>query len=351
MRTSIEEIPKITFALPPCQTRALHIPHGESTGRDDPSFRYDFLLSLPLKRRRYNDDMLLETYRPALLHFAGGQRKEIREPLDFCVDMKHRVWCTLEEDSHCRWRLPSVGNDTCYRFRPLYSGWSNPNDLGCQLRPAEELVRTCELSHTRWNACIPGSISAAGGKFQTADATHLLHQLYVGGEAWIDQFAYGFPITGPLSREFLAPRWEKSASRLPVLEIFATSASRFRERAAKYGMKNASPLWAEAMEQVEEGWLLGPVPLPHDGKPLLRSSNRYNVSYRFGVLLAAKIRACGDLEHSMANLTCTVETPIRLLSWDNIAQLSAMLEAGGGDWAMFKSYQKADYKQTPDWPR
>ena len=36
---------------------------------------------LPLKRRRYNADVRLEPYMPDLLHFAGGKRKGIRDPL------------------------------------------------------------------------------------------------------------------------------------------------------------------------------------------------------------------------------------------------------------------------------
>ena len=59
------------------------------------------------------------------------------------------------------------------------------------------------------------------------------------------------------------------------------------------------------------------------------------------------MRACDDLKHSMTNLTCTVETPIQLLPWDNIAQISAILAAGGGDWVMFKAYRKAANKQLP----
>ena len=71
-------------------------------------------------------------------------------------------------------------------------------------------------------------------------------------------------------------------------------------------MENADPLRAEAMGQVKECRLLDPVPLSHDEKPLLWSSKRYNVSFRFGVLHSDDLRACGDLKHSMANLTCTV---------------------------------------------
>ena len=52
----------------------------------------------------------------------------------------------------------------------------------------------------------------------------------------------------------------------------------------------------------------------------------------------------------MANLTCAVGTPIQLISCGNFAQLSAMLAAGGGDWAMFKADHKAAYKQLPIGP-
>ena len=42
--------------------------------------------------------------------------------------------------------------------------------LDVQMQAAEELVRTRALAQTRWNACIPVSISAADGKFPTVAA-------------------------------------------------------------------------------------------------------------------------------------------------------------------------------------
>ena len=105
-----------------------------------------------------------------------------------------------------------------------------------QLRAAEDLVRSCAPTQTKWNACVPGSISAAAGKFQTVAAKQLLHQLNFGGAAWIDQFAYGFPIDGKLSQAFLFPRGKKSDARLPVSGISDSPAARFRERAAKPGL-------------------------------------------------------------------------------------------------------------------
>ena len=105
--------------------------------------------------------------------------------------------------------------------------------------------------------------------------------------------------------------------------------SHFRERAAILGLENADPLCAEATDRAKEGWLLNPAPLPHGAKLLLWISKRYNVPFIFGVLLADKLRACDDLEHSMANLACAVETPTHLLRCGNIDRISAKLAAGG----------------------
>ena len=75
-----------------------------------------------------------------------------------------------------------------------------------------------------------------------------------------------------------------------------------------------------------------PHPLSADGKPLSWLSGRFDISLRFVVSHADKLRACDDLKHSVTNLACSVETPNRLVSWDHLAQLSHLLSEGGGDW-------------------
>ena len=184
-------------------------------------------------------------------------------------------------------------------------------------------------------------------EFQTVSVKQLLHRLNICGSGWVGKFAYGFPIAGPLSRKFPFPRGKKKSDRLHTNEIFASSSARLRGRAAKSGMKNADPLRADAVAQAQEGRLLYPIPLSPGGKPLLWSPIRSNFSFRFGVLQAERLLACDDSKHSMANLTCAVETPIQLLSWYNIAQISTMLADGGGDCMMFKADHKAAYKKLP----
>ena len=312
-----------------------------------PSFTHE-RFPLPLKRHSYNDDIYLEPYQPALLHLSGGQRKGIHEPLDRCSSREHHVSCALGEVFPLSSETP-LPPETIRAIEFIRSSSDEEvrGTWASQLRAVVELVKLSTPEQCRWNANIPESISAAAGKFQIVAVKKLLRQLGVGGEAWLDQFAFGFPITGKLSQRFLFPQAKKSTAGIPRDGLFSSAAARFRERAAKSGMKNAAPLWDEAMEQVKEGWLLPPVPLSPDGKPLYWKSKRHNVSFRFGVLQADKLRACDDLKHSMTNLACTVETPIQLLSWDHIAQVSSMLSADGGDWVMFKADHKAAYKQLP----
>ena len=118
-----------------------------------------------------------------------------------------------------------------------------------------------------------------------------------------------------MSQKYLFPRSKKQDVRLPAHQLFGSDPARFRGRAAKYGREDGPLLWSAAMEHGHEGRLLPPVPLSDGGDPLSWRSRRYNVSFRIGVLQSDNLRACGDLNHSMANLAYTVETPIRLLSW------------------------------------
>ena len=269
------------------------------------------------------------------------KRKGIHELLDRCRDRTHHVQCALKEDFPLSLEDP-LPSET---IRDVEFTRSTADGEICkvcdfQLHAAEELVRTRASAQTKWNARILGSIAAAAGRFQTVAAKQLLRQLNIGGDAWVGQFAYGFPITGTLSQKLLYPSGRGRAARLPAEEIPDSPSARIRGRAAKSGMENAVPLWNEAMEQAKEGWPLDPIPLSEDGRPMRWCSRRFNVSFRLGVPQADKLRACDDMIRSIPNLACAVETPIQLLSRDNIAHISSMLAAGGGDWVMFKADRK-----------
>ena len=106
-------------------------------------------------------------------------------------------------------------------------------------------------------------------------------------------------------------------------------------------------LWEEALSQVKKGWLKPPVELGHEGRPHGFPAGQCNIAFRFGVEQAAKLRACDDLRHSLTNSACSVLTPIKLVSWDHLAQLCRRSCDKSRDWALFKADHEAAYKQLP----
>ena len=71
------------------------------------------------------------------------------------------------------------------------------------------------------------------------------------------------------------------------------------------------------------------------------------IAFRFGVAQGSKLRACDDLRYARTNLACVVETPIKLVNWDHVAELPNALNANGRDWSFFKADHEAAYKQLP----
>ena len=49
----------------------------------------------------------------------------------------------------------------------------------------------------------------------------------------------------------------------------------------------------------------------------------------------------------ITNLTRIVETPIKLVSWDRIAELANRANNGSRDWVFFKADRESSYKQLP----
>ena len=134
-------------------------------------------------------------------------------------------------------------------------------------------------------------------------------------------------------------------------QLFSSDESRFRERAARSVRMNAIALWQESMGKVEKGWLGKPIQLDASGCPAGYKPGGYNVAFRLGVEQASKLRAFGDLKHSLTNAACVTETPIQLVSWDHLSHLFMRCCGQGRDWALFKADREAAYKQIPIDPR
>ena len=302
------------------------------------------------KQTSYNDDVKLEHFQSSSRLYAGKQRKGVIDEHLECLSMQEHIDKALSSPFFLSLEVPlplSIKEAATFiKDSPpelILNFWDE------QLSSLDKLIMEASSLEHSWNALIPPEIAPAAGKLKLAAFMSLALQCDCGGSAWLQQFLFGFPLVGRLSQSHCYPTKLKEASKkpVPIPKLFNTNASRFRDRASKSGFKNANALWSEALEQCEKGWLTRPFPLCSKGRPFVLENSKLNIAFRFGVAQGEKLRACDDLRHSHTNLSCVVETPIKLVSWDHLAELTNLVNDGSRDWAFFKADHEAAYKQLP----
>ena len=111
----------------------------------------------------------------------------------------------------------------------------------------------------------------------------MMGQLGLGGSRWLQQFAWGFPLIGTLSQTGVYPIGPKTGTAPGPVTLGKFPAERFRTRAAASGFLNADTLWAEALGQVDKGWLSEPTPIDMDTGAAYLPYKLQNFAFRFGV--------------------------------------------------------------------
>ena len=219
---------------------------------------------------------------------------------------------------------------------------------GRQLGHLKTLIATRSQRSTAWYANAPPELLKFHRRYPLDAWAALLDFCGIGGAKWLGQFAHGFPITGTLSQKFAYPvSEEKLPAQLSIGKVLQTAQSRFRSRSAR-PPPMAESLWAEAMEQVSEGWLDPPSLLNDDGQLADGSTSSLNISFRFAVSQSSKVRACDDLKDSLTNRLCSVETPIKLPDWDLLGAMSLLISSSSKkNWVLVKADDTSAYKNLP----
>ena len=308
------------------------------------------LLPIVSKKDSYNDDLKLEHFQSSARHHAGKQRKGVVDEHMECLSMLEHVNTALSSPFFLSLSVPIPASirDAALFIRDSPAGsivqfWDE------QLSAVDKLILDSEETEAAWNSLIPSEIIPSTGKVKLAALMSLSLQCGAGGSVWLQQFLFGFPLVGRLAQPRCYPTKQSEARKKPepIPKLFNSNKARFTDRASKSGFKNASTLWSEAMEQCEKGWLTQPFPLCTSKAPFTLRNPELNIAFRFGVEQGEKLRACDDLRHSRTNLSCVVETPIKLVSWDHLAELTNLVSDGSRDWAFFKADREAAYKQLP----
>ena len=234
-----------------------------------------------------------------------------------------------------------------------FSRDSNPELVAlfwdAQLRRLDGLLLGSQWISEAWIKLIPDYTAPAAGALQLPAIMALAAQCGLGGTVWLQQFLFGFPLVGRLSqpRRYQTKLKENLKRDGPISKALKKTASCFADRAKNYGRKNAKALWNEALEQCEKGWMGRPFPLCAKQGSCAHSNPKLNIAFRLGVDQGEKLRACGDLRYSRTNLSCVVETPIKLVRWGRLSELSNVVNNQAKDWSFFKADHEAAYKKLP----
>ena len=218
-----------------------------------------------------------------------------------------------------------------------------------QLTRMQQLVHDAIPIELKWGHLIPDELRPAAGKRSLAPLMSLMNQRNLGGSAWLFHFIYGFKPTGIFCREHAFPTSDNALKMKPIFLklIVQSDASRFPERAAKSGYKNYQLLRDEAMKRQRKGWLSQDPTLSSEAAPFTRADHKLKIALKWGAEQADRQRACDDLRYSMTNLACCVATPIKLASWDRLAEMCRAISSNPRDWHIFKDDRESAYKQPP----
>ena len=208
------------------------------------------------------------------------------------------------------------------------------------------LVAVADQINSQWGDLIPSEIRPSAGKLKLAAFLSHMLRSGLGGSRWWRQFIFGFELAGVLSQSGTSPVDSRTDDKLPAsdVKLFSAAQSRFRERPNAACRKNGKLLWVDAIDRWGKGWLSPPVLIGSTAAP---TASPINYAFRFGVEKGSKLRACGDLEHPLTNLSCIVCAPVKLVSCGQVAELRRLSASSKGDWQFPKADHEAAYKQLP----
>ena len=310
-------------------------------------FRPD--LTPPLARpTTFNDDLSLGPFRPRKHVWSGEQRRGIAMHVADAISIPGHVMKGLGLEFFLAKDIPlpeEISEAISFMLSTLLSPqadfWTD------QLARVRLVVEQASDLQREWYQKVDPRIHCAAGKFNFIAMMSLMDQFNMGGKAWLRQFVWGFPITGDLSQAGVYPTDPMVQPAPDLSKLWDETAIRYQTRAKGSVWPNADHLWTEALGQVRKGWLSAPLPINANGQCPDAAIGPINISFRFAVDQMNKLRACDDLKYGTTNLFCSVWAPVKLPTWDHIAQLAALVRNTKCAWSFFKTDHESAYKQLP----
>ena len=301
-----------------------------------------------IRPNSYNNDLELGSFTPSKYTWAGEQRRGVvchvtdsSDPMDHtrkAMDIEFFLAKPIPLPAEIKASLSFIQDVDANEVTDF---WLE------QLAVVRGIVRDAAPIQKQWEDAIPSAGTAKPPTLRTVALLHLMKTFGLGGDRWIRQFIFGFPIVGEIEQTGVFPRDDAKHPPPDLNGIWEGNMTRFTTRARASGVLNAQFLWDEAMTQVEKGWLAQPLPIDPLGNVATYSNNGAVIAFRFGVDQLDKIRSCDDLKYSTTNKYCTVWTPIKLPTWDHIGQMALEVKKTNKPWSFIKVDHEAAYKQLP----
>ena len=295
----------------------------------------------------YNNDLELASFIPSRYTWAGEQRKgtichitDSKDPVGHtkkAMGLEFAIEKEAPLPSEVKASLEFIQNVT---YEEATEFWT------AQLSKVRGIVAAA-ATQMKWEAASPCAATRRPRSVRAVALLHLMKCFGLGGDRWMRQFVFGFPIIGEIEQTGVFPRDAAKRPPPPIGEIWSGNSTRFQTRARASGALNASVLWTEAMAQVDKGWLGPPLPIDQTGNVANWTKGKTVIAFRFGVDQMDKLRSCDDLKYSTTNMYCTVWTPIKLPTWDHIGQMTLEVANSNRPWSFMKMDHEAAYKQLP----
>ena len=298
---------------------------------------------------RFNNDLVIEHYRPSARSYSGAQRKGIFEPFPLAQSYIEHINEALQAPFPLAELTPLPADLlSALKFHRDNSRETIREFQTAQLKQLRIIAEECRADTERWYRFTPEELKPNTGTIHIALLAHLARFTRLRGTNWLMQFVVGFPITGNLKQEGVFPLGsDGQTSILDPESLQRSKTSRFKARAPRSIPRSAQELWDEAMQQVSKNWLCPPEPLDGNGNFLNNPTSPINIAFRFGVPQSDKLRGCDDFKDALTNKCCHIATPITLPGWDHIAAASKTLSTRELAWAFGKIDHEAAYKALP----
>ena len=151
---------------------------------------------------RFNNDLVIERYKPSIRSYSGTQRKGICEPFPNADSYTENISETPQATFPLGEKTPlPMDLETALNFHHDNSRETIREFQRSQIKALRTIAQECQEETNRWYKFTPDKLQNTTGTIHIALLAHLTRFTRIKGTNWLMQFIVGFPITGELQQK------------------------------------------------------------------------------------------------------------------------------------------------------